>query len=113
MAELSRRVRLEVESWGDVWVEGELSDFARAKMENGERVRVLGALSLFEPSAMLQSLAAGDEGAERARRMRPRTRGKLRGAGRRALRGPLRFAFTLACCPAGKARTARTSSHPT
>jgi len=75
VAELSRRVRLEVESWGDVWVEGELSDFARAKMENGERVRVLGALSLFEPSAMLQSLAAGDEGAELARRMRPRTRG--------------------------------------
>ncbi len=102
VAELSRRVRLKVESWGEVWVEGELSDvsraasghlyftlndgaeqaqlrgvmfrgdarFARAKMENGERVRVLGALSLFEPRGTFQVLAriavAAGEGDRRA-----------------------------------------------
>lgn len=89
VAELSRRVRLRVESWGEVWVEGELSDvtratsghlyftlndgaeqaqlrgvmfrgdarFVRAKMEDGERVRVLGALSLYEPRGTFQVLA--------------------------------------------------------
>lgn len=88
VAELNRRIRLKVEGWGEVWVEGELSDvsraasghlyftltdggeqaqlravmfrgdarFARAKMIEGERVRVLGALSLYEPRGTLQIL---------------------------------------------------------
>ncbi len=89
VAELSRRLRLKMEGWGEVWVEGELSDvqraasghvyftlhdgqeqaqlrgvmfrgdarFARARMEQGERVRVLGTLSLFEPRGTFQILA--------------------------------------------------------
>lgn len=106
VAELSRRVRAKVESWGEVWVEGELSDvsratsghlyftlndgveqaqlrgvmfrgdarFARAKMQDGERVRMLGTLSLYEPRGTFQVLArvaltagAGDRAAELAR----------------------------------------------
>ncbi len=89
VAELTRRVRLKVERWGEVWVEGELSDvtratsghlyftlddgaeqaqlrgvmfrgdarFARAKMNIGERVRVLGTLSIYEPRGTFQMLA--------------------------------------------------------
>ncbi len=97
VAELNRRVRLKMERWGEVWVEGELSEvsraasghlyftltdgaeqaqlravmfrgdarFARAKMIEGERVRVLGALSLYEPRGTFQllvrvALAAGE-----------------------------------------------------
>lgn len=97
VAELSRRLRLKMEGWGEVWVEGELSDvrraasghvyftlhdgteqsqlsgvmfrgdarFARARMVQGERVRVLGTLSLFEPRGSFQiltrvALTAGD-----------------------------------------------------
>lgn len=106
VAELSRRVRARVESWGEVWVEGELSDvtravsghlyftlndavepaqlrgvmfrgdarFARARMQEGERVRLLGVLSLYEPRGSFQILArvalaagAGDRAAELAR----------------------------------------------
>jgi exodeoxyribonuclease VII large subunit len=89
VGELNRRIRLKMERWGDVWVEGELSDvsratsghvyftlndgveqaqlrgvmfrgdarFARAKLEDGERVRMLGVLSLYEPRGTFQMLA--------------------------------------------------------
>ena len=89
VAELNRRVRLRLEQWGEVWVEGEIADasraasghvyftladsrepaqirvvmfrgdarFARAKLEDGEHVRLLGRLSLFEPRGTFQLLA--------------------------------------------------------
>ncbi len=89
VAEINRRVRLKMERWGEVWVEGELSDvsraasghlyftledgveqaqlravmfrgdarFVRAKMNEGERVRVLGSLSLYEPRGAFQFIA--------------------------------------------------------
>jgi exodeoxyribonuclease VII large subunit len=89
VAELNRRVRARIEQWGEVWVEGEVSDaqraasghvyftlsdstepaqirivmfrgdarFARAKLVDGERVRVLGRLSLFEPRGTFQLIA--------------------------------------------------------
>lgn len=97
VGQLNRFVRVKLERWGEVWVEGELSDvsrshaghlffclndsvepaqvravmfagdarFARAAMRDGERVRVRGRFTFYEPRGSLQirvraALPAGD-----------------------------------------------------
>lgn len=106
VGQLNRFVRVKLERWGDVWVEGELSDVSRsqaghlffclndsvepaqvravmfqgdarvtrAKMKDGERVRVRGRFTFYEPRGALQivvrtALAAGegDRSEQRAR----------------------------------------------
>jgi exodeoxyribonuclease VII large subunit len=86
VAELNRKLRLRLERWGEVWVEGEVSDVrravsghvyftledgqtpaqlrvvmfrsdaraARARLEPGERVRVLGTFTLYEARGAFQ-----------------------------------------------------------
>ncbi|HJL17792.1 MAG TPA: exodeoxyribonuclease VII large subunit [Sandaracinaceae bacterium LLY-WYZ-13_1] len=86
VGQLNRYVRVKLERWGQVWVEGELSDvsrassghlyfclndgvepaqiravmfrgdarFAKAEMRDGERVRVRGRFTFYEPRGGLQ-----------------------------------------------------------
>ncbi|MFK7988139.1 MAG: exodeoxyribonuclease VII large subunit [Sandaracinaceae bacterium] len=85
--EINRRVRTQLEKWGEVWIEGELFQVSRAgsghvfmtladaaaqlsvvmyrsdamaaeaKLTVGERVRLLGRFSLYEPRGNLQLMA--------------------------------------------------------